>query len=213
MTIALAIAGIACILYGVTVMMVWSGTWFFAVWYVIGAALLALAWAIHSGWWEQIPLAGRRVIEICACIVLAVVVVCGGAALSGFGQKGEDNLDHLIVLGAQVYEDRPSAVLQYRLDAAADYLAANENTKCIVSGGQGFNEPRAEADVMGEYLEARGIDPSRIVREGASLNTVDNIENSMRLLPSSDAHVGIVTNDFHVFRGVGIARKAGLTNA
>ena len=103
-------------------------------------------------------------------------------------------------------------VLQYRLDAAADYLAANGNTKCIVSGGQGFNEPHPEADVVGDYLEAHGVDASRITREDAALSTVENIENSMKLIGSPDARVGIVTNDFHVFRGVGIARKAGLVN-
>lgn len=219
MAVALTIIGIACIAYGVTVMTLWSGTWFFAVWYAIGAVLLGLAWAMHSGAWGQAPVAVRRVIGIVGCVLIACVVVCGGLSISGFNQHGEDDLDYIVVLGAQIHEDSPSAVLRYRLDAAYDYLQENKGTVCIVSGGKGFNEPCAEADVMGDYLESRGIDAKRIIREDAALNTAENIVNSMALIASNggvapeDARIGIVTNDFHVFRGVGIARKKGMGNA
>ena len=231
MALVLAIIGAACIVYGIAIMSLWSGTWFFAVWYALGAILIGVGWALHSGAWEQAPVAIKRTLEIAGCALLACVIVFGGMALSGFGQQGEDDLDYIVVLGAQVYEDHPSVVLQYRLDMACDYLRKNEDTVCIVSGGKGMNEPRAEADVMGEYLESRGVPASRIIREGASLNTTENIVNSMEIiaarsasesaetaegnsLPSPErARVGIVTNDFHVFRGVGIARKKGMSNA
>ena len=213
MAIAFAAIGIACILYGVTVMTLWSGTWFFAVWHVIGAALLGVAWAIHSGAWGQVPVVLRRVLEIAGCLVLGIFIVCGGMALGGFGQQGEDDLDYLIVLGAQISEEHPSAVLQYRLDTACDYLERNKDTVCIVTGGKGFNEPCTEAEVMGDYLEAHGVDPQRIIREEAASNTAENIGNSMAIIGADDARVGIVTNDFHVFRSVGIARKRGLRNA
>ena len=212
MSIAFAIAGILCLLYGLSVMLIWSGTKFFAVWYAIGAVLLATAWCMHSGLWERAPLAARRILEVLACLLLLGVVVFGGMSLSQFGAEGEDDLDYLVVLGAQVYEDRPSAVLQYRLDTACEYLARNPGTLCIVSGGQGPNEPRAEADVMADYLVSRGVDPTRIVREAESLNTTQNIGNSMGLLDPANDRIGIVTNDFHVYRSVGIARKKGLAH-
>lgn len=219
MAIAFAIIGFACLAYGVTVMTLWSGTWFFAVWYAIGAAFLGVAWALHSGAWGQAPVIVRRFIEVAGCALLACIVVCGGMSISGFGQHGESDLDYIVVLGAQVFEDRPSTILRYRLDAAYDYLVQNEDTVCIVSGGQGYNEPRAEADVMGDYLESRGIAAERILREGASLNTSENIVNSEGLIAENsgdspaNVRVGIVTNDFHVFRGVGIARKKGMSGA
>ena len=212
MAAVLAIIGVACVLYGVSVMTIWSGTWFFAVWYAIGAVLLLAAWCVHSGIWEQAPIALKRVIEGVCCVVIVGIVVFGGMALSGFGQRGEDGLDYIVVLGAQVREDGPSEVLRYRLDAAYDYLVENENTLCIVSGGKSASEPCAEAQVMAEYLEARGIDAHRIVQEGASTNTAENIENSMEYFDAGTDHIGIVTNDFHVFRGTGIARKKGVRN-
>lgn len=212
MAIACAMLGVLCIGYGVTVMAIWSGTGFFAVWYAMGLALLAVAWCLHSGTWERIPVLARRLVEVVGCALLAGIVVFSGMSLSGFGATGEDDLDYLIVLGAQVREDRPSAVLQYRLDQAVSYLEQNPSTICIVTGGQGANEPQAEADVMAEYLEAQHVDPARIIREDKARNTSENIEFSKAFFDPARDRVGIVTNDFHVFRGTRIAQKKGLTH-
>ncbi|MBQ6651608.1 MAG: YdcF family protein, partial [Atopobiaceae bacterium] len=64
-----------------------------------------------------------------------------------------------------------------------------------------------------DYLIARGIDEGRILREPASETTVQNIAFSRELMGDDDAGVGIVTNDFHVFRATRIARAQGLANA
>lgn len=210
MAIGLTIAGVVFLLYGVAVMMVGSGTWFFAFWFVLGAVFLGAAWAVHAGWWESMPVVGRRAIEVVVCVLLVGYVVTLGMQLKDFGDKGEPDLDYIIVLGAQVRDDGPSTVLRFRLETAYDYLSENERTMCIVSGGQGFNEPRAEADVMAEYLIERGIDAKRIIREDKAVNTVQNIENSMAFFDPASARVGIVTNDFHVFRGTKLAEKAGI---
>lgn len=212
MIVVLVIAGLACVLYGISVMMIWSGTSFFALWLALGALLLGSAWIAHMGWWEAWPLALRRLIAGVVCLAVAVCVITQGLALSSFGSQGEDDLDCLIVLGAQVREDGPSIVLRNRLDAAIDYLEANPDTRCIVSGGQGPNEPLPEAHVMAEYLVEHGIDQTRITIEDESLNTVENIRNSMAYIDPDNDRIGIVTNNFHVFRGVAIARKQGIAH-
>lgn len=210
MALVLCILGIVCVAYGASVMMLWSGTWFFAVWYAIGALFMLAAFAVHAGWWDAAPLAVRRSVQVVSALVVAVIVVTQACALSSFGAHGEDDLDYVVVLGAQVSNDRPSAVLRYRLDAAYDYLQENPDTSCIVSGGQGPNEPVPEAQVMASYLRQRGIEPERILIEDQSLNTCQNIRNSMQFFDAETARVGVVTNDFHVFRGVHIARKQGV---
>ncbi|MBQ9042762.1 MAG: YdcF family protein [Eggerthellaceae bacterium] len=212
MAIALAVIGVACALYGVAIMAVGSGTWFFAFWYVLAAVFLAAAWAVHAGWWEGLPVAAKRVVEVVIGVLLVVYVATLGLQLKDFNDEGEPNLDYLIVLGAQVRDDGPSMVLRLRLDTAYDYLVANENTVCVVSGGQGFNEPVPEAEAMAAYLVDRGIDPSRIIREGESESTEQNIANSMAFFNPETARVGIVTNNFHVFRGTTLARNAGIAH-
>ena len=213
MSIVLLIAGIACVLYGVSVMAIWSGTWFFAFWYVLGALLLGAAWAVHAGVWGSLPAGFRHVAAVAAGVALVGFLVTQGLILKDFHDAGEDGLDYVIVLGAQVYEDRPSVVLANRLDAACEYLERNAGTRCIVSGGQGANEPATEASVMAAYLERRGIDPARIIAEDRSRTTVENIANCRGLVDPANDRVGIATSNFHLFRSLGIARKAGFAHA
>ena len=61
-------------------------------------------------------------------------VPCHGAGRCGL-------CDHT---GSQWKTSGPSYVLQKRLDKAIEYLNANPETKVIVSGGQGYNEPSAK---------------------------------------------------------------------
>ena len=212
MAVVLTIIGVACLLYGIAILMVGSGTWFFAFWLVLGALLLCGAWALRAGWWEVFPLAGKRALAVVVGVVLVGYVAMLGLQAKDFRDKGEPDLDYIIVLGAQVRESGPSVVLSYRLDTACDYLASNENTRCIVSGGQGFNEPAPEADIMADYLISRGVDPARIIKENRSENTLENITNSMAFFNPSSDRIGIVTNNFHVFRGAALARKSGIVH-
>ena len=212
MGIALIVIGIACLVYGITVMMLGSGTRFFAFWYVLGAVLLAAAWFVISGGWDALPSFARHVVEGVLVLMLVGFAATQVCIMQDFNDEGKPDLDYIIVLGAQVYEWGPSVVLQHRLDAAYDYLQENERTVCIVSGGQGFNEHTAEASVMASYLIDRGIDPSRIIIEAQSKNTEQNIAFCMQLIDPARDRVGIVTNNFHMFRGVRIARKAGIAN-
>ena len=144
------------------------------------------------------------------------------AELSHFSDRGPANLDFIIVPGAQVYETGPSVVYAFRLDAAAEYLKENPDTICIVSGGQGANETASEGKVGREYLVARGVEPERALAETKALNTTENICYSMELAEaalteagaaatgeniSAGLKIGIVTNNFHVFRCVYLADK------
>ena len=209
---ALIVIGIIVALYGMTIMFVGSGSWFFAFWYALGGALIALGWLLNSGTWETLPLVLRRAVEVAGGLFVVFMVATQIMVASEFGSRGDDDLDYLIVLGAQVRQSGPSIALRSRLDAAYDYLTRNERTVCIVSGGQGSNEPTTEADAMASYLIERGIDPSRIIREDQSLNTTQNIGNSRAFLDPARDRVGIVTSSYHLFRAKAIARKHGIAH-
>lgn len=81
----------------------------------------------------------------------------------------------------------PSAVLQYRLDRAADYLEQNPDTVCIVSGAQGRNEPCTEAEGMADYLLAKGIPAERILQEREAHTTAENLAYSRKLMPEGSS--------------------------
>ena len=206
------IIAIGCVLYGLLILSLQSGTSFFAVWMVLGGIFFFLAAASHLHIWQNIPSGGKTAVRILTAACLAFFVFVEIKIAGRFGQTGEKGLDHLIVLGAQVKENGPSVVLQYRLDTAAAYLEENPDTVCIVSGGQGWNEPYPEAEGMQKYLLEKGIAAERILTENKSHNTLENIQNSMQMLDPETDRVGIVTNNFHLYRGCAIARKAGIRN-
>ena len=62
---------------------------------------------------------------------------------------------------------------------------------------------------MYDYLVAAGVDEDKIIKEDASRNTVQNLKFSAEYLDKEKDSVAVVTNDFHIFRAVNIARKAG----
>ena len=205
----LSVLGVLSILYGILVLQVGSGTGFWIIWEVIGVFFLFWAFLLHTDFF-----AAHRKMKVffraLVGVTIAVVMILCGMIAREFSAKGRQNLDYIIILGAQVREDGPSVVLKYRLDAAIDYLDENPDTACIVSGGQGVNEPFSEAEGMAEYLLDKGIEAHRIILEDKSTSTVENIRNSKALMEESYNDVGIVTNNFHVFRAVQIAKEQGL---
>lgn len=199
-----------CFVYCILVYSIKSGTRFYMVWGVGGCCFLGLTAFWHFGMWARLPLGLQRAIVIFIGLGVLMFVIVEGCIISAWGAKGEPHLDYLIVLGAQVKETGPSAALKFRLDTAYDYLVENENTRCIVSGGQGANEPHSEAQGMYDYLVEKGIDKERIIMEDRSTNTSENIAFSSVFLDMENDHVGIVTNNFHVFRGVHLAKHQGI---
>lgn len=206
------VIGVLCTLYGIMVLMVQSGTSFFVVWFGLGALFLLLGFGLHNHFFERIPKMLRTLLLIVVCAGVLMLAVCEGFVLRGFGSRAPAGLDYLIVLGAQVREDGPSVVLKYRLDAAAQYMKDNDSTICIVTGGQGPNEPFSEGEGMKEYLVKIGIPADRIIVEDQARNTIQNIAYSKALMSSPDAPTAIVTNNFHVTRSLALAQKQGLTN-
>ena len=205
------VLALLCVVYSGMVLATGSGTSFFLVWIGLAVLFFLLGYSIWKSFWKKVP---RLVKGICIAVVavgFTAFFIVEGCIISQMYEKGEAGLDYIIVLGAQVRESGPSAALKYRLDEAVEYLEDNPKTICIVSGGQGANEPYSEAEGMAQYLKEQGIDASRILLEDKSLNTEQNMEYSKALIKDG-ASVGIITNDFHLFRAKQIARKYGLDN-
>ena len=205
----LIILGILSVLYGIFVFQVGSGSLFWLLWEAIGLFFLVWALLIHKEFF--VFHSGIKIVFHMLIVAAAVVLGILCVMIAGeFSSTGKQNLNYIIVLGAQVRKDGPSVVLRYRLDAAIDYLNDNPDTICIVSGGQGVNESFSEAEGMADYLMQHGIGQERILLEDRSTNTVENIRNSKALMEHPYENVGIVTNNFHMYRAVRIAKAQGL---
>jgi len=115
--------------------------------------------------------------------------------------------DYVIVLGCQVDGSVPSVPLWRRVNTAANYLKLNQNTKVVISGGQGPGEHISEAEAMKRILLRSGIDEKRILEENNSKSTMENFIFSDSLYNLHDKNVIIVSSDYHVFRALSTAKK------
>jgi uncharacterized SAM-binding protein YcdF (DUF218 family) len=103
--------------------------------------------------------------------------------------------------------------LQYRLDKAIEYFSKNPNVIIIVSGAQGPGEDITEALAMERYLKARGIPEEHIIKEEQSTSTLENCTYSKQILDAyfpAGYRAAVITNKFHIYRTVMVAKRVGL---
>ena len=96
--------------YAFAVMKTHSGTGFWKVWLVIAAVFALLAVGIAANWWVALPRIIRGVIIAVVCIGIAIFGTVEGCIISNMHARGDQHLDYVVVLGAQVRPQQGLAV-------------------------------------------------------------------------------------------------------
>lgn len=126
----------------------------------------------------------------------------------------EPGRPYLIVLGAAVYQDKPSLTLVRRLEGARDYLNTWPESIAIVSGGMGPGETVTEAEAMRDWLVQNGIDEERVLLEPRATSTRENLDFSFAIIrergDEPDGNVAIVSSAYHLYRAKSMARLQGV---
>ena len=150
-------------------------------------------------------------ISLSAVYVLALVAVyLLSAALNLFHLKKRRGADYIIILGAGVIGTRVTPLLAARIDKGIELLHDNPNAVLIMSGGQGPGEDIAEGEAMARYAGQKGVDLGKIMVEGKSTSTEENLLFSRELMSRDRPRVIVVTTAYHVFRALLLARRQGL---
>ncbi len=170
---------------------------------------LALLRRIRARRWGKLLL---RVTALALAFLLVLLLVLCCQVASCLRAYPEAPCPTVIVLGCQVRGTTPSLMLSYRIRAAADYLNENPSAVAILSGGRGAGESISEARCMYNGLVNRGVDPARLLLEEDSTNTRENLQNAKALMEREGLQgpVAIVSNDFHIFRALKMAKDNGL---
>lgn len=183
---------------------IWAagGVFFLILW------RLFLYEASHPHSWAGYVLASSGVLLAAG---IAAMLFLGSRIVSGMKAKAPEALDYVIVLGAHVSGTEPSRALLKRLEAAYAYAKKNQDTVLLLSGGKGSGEDISEAECMFRYLTGRGIEEERLIKEDRSTTTKENLEFCAALPHETprESCTGILSNDFHVYRALALAKKQG----
>lgn len=152
----------------------------------------------------------RQLIVVLAALGLIYIAILQFKITQFSHQEVPENADYLIVLGARVKGTVPSLAFASRINPAAKYLQKNKETIVIASGGKGPGEEISEAESIKRELVKQGISVSRIILEDRSTDTYENIRFSKKLIPRKAKHGLVVTNYFHIYRSISIARDQEL---
>lgn len=177
------------------------------------AALLALI-AVLIVFYRFAGRVLRIVVMVLLIIGLVVFVIIEVPIVRAARTDAPDDCDYIIVLGAGLHGDVPSLSLRNRLDAALEWLEAHPDCMAVVSGGQGPGETMTEGEAMSVWLEARGIDPSRIIVEDKATSTMENLQFSFEIIRAAggepDGNCAIVTSEYHLCRAKMMAADLGV---
>lgn len=218
--IALYILAGFCLVYFVILMATIGPAFRFNyVWLIMGSFFLSLALIISFSrrgfeWMPKPLLYGAECVVLAGCLLFVVVEAM---IIRQSRRIPEREADYLVVLGAKVNGTKPSRILKYRIEKAAEYLIKHPETRAVVSGGKGDDEDISEAEAMYNSLLEQGIEAERIIMENQSTSTKENLDFSKSCIEAdggslAEQNIVIVTTDFHVLRAVGIAQKAGYRN-
>ena len=149
---------------------------------------------------------------ICYSLAAVIFIVCGICMVRANRKSGSD-VDAVIVLGAAVHGDKVTWVLENRLNTTIEYMEQHPKCVCVVSGGMGSGESVTEGSAMRKYLIEHGVAPEKIYSEENAANTTENFRFSLPIIQDSvgtNAKIGFVTTDFHVFRAGKVAEALGI---
>lgn len=112
-----------------------------------------------------------------------------------------------IVLGATLWNDKPSPGLRERLDHSLNLYQQGLYGNFIVTGGLDNNGATiTEAEGMRNYLMEHGVPEQSIVMDSLSRSTYENLSFAQEIMDSQDWQSAIiVTHSYHGSRAADIA--------
>ena len=113
-----------------------------------------------------------------------------------------EQADAAVVLGAALWNERPSPALRERLNHALALFNDNKVDKIIVSGGKGDPNLRlSEAEGMRNYLMEQGVPEQDIIMEQHATNTYENLLLTKKLIEKYQIDdVIFVSHSYHAYR-------------
>ena len=170
---------------------------------------------VHAGYHKN---KGKKRLLVLGAI--ALLCICVPLCINGFvrqsakaymltpGQAAELDADCILVLGTQVWPDgSPSGVLEDRLLTGIGAYESGASNRLLMSGDHGQPD-YDEVNAMKAYAVEKGVPSEHIFMDHAGFSTYESMYRAKDIFQAQ--RVLIVTQQYHLYRAVYIARKMGL---
>ena len=125
---------------------------------------------------------------------------------SELSEAGE-GYDCILILGCKVVGDEPSHMLEDRLSVGVDLYFLEAAEKLLMSGDHG-SESYDEVSAMKKYAVENGVPSEDVFLDHAGFSTYDSVYRAREIFGAGK--VLIVTQEYHLYRAVYLARTLGL---
>lgn len=160
----------------------------------------------------------KKIVFILSVILLVLVLVVLG--INGYIKSSTKNqiisveessnledIDCIIILGAGIWGDKPSPMLEDRLLQGIELYNNNVSTKIIMSGDHG-REEYDEVNIMKEFAIEKGVPSENIFMDHAGFSTYESIYRAKEIFEADK--IVIVTQKYHLYRSLHIANSLGI---
>ena len=118
-----------------------------------------------------------------------------------------DDVDCILVLGAGVWGDRPTHMLEDRLNFGITLYQKGASDRILMSGDHG-RKNYDEVNVMKDYAVNEGVLSSDVFMDHAGFSTYESLYRAIDIFEAEK--IIIVTQEYHLYRALYVADKPGL---
>lgn len=163
----------------------------------------------------------RKIIKIsliavlCLCALSGAAVAAVNAYVISYAEKylltTEETANHkfdcVLVLGAGLWEGKPSPMLKERLDFGLKVFKTGCTDRILMSGDHGQSD-YDEVNAMKDYAIQSNVDSDCVFLDHAGFSTYESMYRARDIF--NVEKMVIVTQKFHIYRAVYNARKLGI---
>lgn len=154
----------------------------------------------------------KRLLTILAVLLLLTLLLPLGISAFVCGSVKDQiimlDADAILVLGARVWDSgRPSGILEDRLITGISAYQAGASNRLLMSGDHGQDD-YDEVNAMKDYALEQGIPSENVFMDHAGFSTYESVYRARDIFQVKT--VLIVTQEYHLYRALYIARALGL---
>ena len=156
----------------------------------------------------------KKIIKYVVIVILIVLAINFYVKLSTKKQIIENNdysnledIDCIIILGAGIWGDKPSPMLEDRLLEGISLYENNVSKKIIMSGDHG-REEYDEVNIMKKFAIEKSVPSEDIFMDHAGFSSYESIYRTKEIFGANK--IVIVTQKYHLYRALYIANQLGI---